>query len=166
MRRLAGTLLCGITLLLLMPGCTNDPVLNVDYLGQTYTATDTVDIYFSKEGVKQPFDVMGRMSLDVDDFTGPQQLEEVIRQQAALRGADGVIVTGYGTRPTGSTITYGFDDWNDFYGPWGYPVGFGPAEGVAMTQSIQEKQVQAELIKYKANEASEQPLEPAPGAVE
>lgn len=139
-------------LTLAFAGCTDSPVLNVSYMGQWYPPTDHVDVYFSESSVKEPYNVMGRLDMEADDYANATELQAAVQQQAAMRGADGVIITGYKRRPDGSQVFYDYDGFDDFY-PWG----FGPAEGMAVSTPIEEKEISAKLIKYKSNAENIQP---------
>ena len=145
-------------LTLAFAGCTDSPILNVSYMGQWFPPTDHVDVYFSEHNVKEPYIVMGRLDMEADDFANATVLQNEVQQQAAMRGADAVIITGFKRRPDGSQVFYDYDGFDDFY-PWG----FGPAEGMAVSTPIEEKELTAKLIKYQSNADKIQPTQEVVG---
>ncbi len=133
-------LLGGLWLAFFLSGCATTPIIDVDYMGETCPATNHVDVYFSPKDIQKPYRSMGRMNIDAEDFTGPEALDQAVRTQAALRGADAVLVTDFRRQPLGRTIIY--DDFGDFYP---YRQGTGIAEACA----VEEKQVTILLLKYQ-----------------
>lgn len=82
--------LCSVWLLALFSGC-----VSVDYVGKTYAPTSNVDVVFSADDVRRPYQTMGqvRAQVDVIPFTNQsQQLQDKLIAEARARGADGIII--------------------------------------------------------------------------
>lgn len=94
-------LFCTTSLLVLLSGC-----VSVDYVGKSYAPTSNVDVYFSADDVKRPYETLGQARAQVDSlpFTNQsQQLQDKLVAEARARGADGVIIGQLDTRQVGST---------------------------------------------------------------
>ena len=92
---------CTASVLLLLSGC-----VSVDYVGKTYAPTSNVDVYFSPDDVKRPYQTMGlvRAQVDVIPFTNQsQQLQDKLIAEARQRGADGIIIGQIDQRTTPGT---------------------------------------------------------------
>ena len=60
----------------------------IHYVGDTYPATPTVDVYYSVRDVKREYKIMGRMTKEL--VQGDAEKREMI-QEAKRRGAEGII---------------------------------------------------------------------------
>ncbi|MCW5893372.1 MAG: hypothetical protein KIT14_22895 [bacterium] len=89
--------------------------VSVDYVGQSYTPTSAVDLYFSPDDVKRPYTVMGEVTAQMEvlpfQSTG-QQLQQKLMEEARRRGANGMIVGSMSTREVAATQqTSGQEQW-------------------------------------------------------
>ena len=48
--------------LLIAVGCTT-----TDYVGKTYSKTDSVELYFNKDEINRPYEVMGQIKADAPE---------------------------------------------------------------------------------------------------
>ncbi len=99
MKRLIGPL----AVLVVLIGCTS-----INYLGESYPPTEHVDLYFSEADIDSEYTVVGRivatanaseMLYSSDKFT------QAILKKAREKGADGVVILGFGQVLTGTTTT-------------------------------------------------------------
>lgn len=84
-------------MLLFVAACGGDDV-DVDYLGDSYTPTSHVDVYFSAADVTEGYLVMGHATADGDDT---EALQETLIEKARESGADGIIFEGFDRVETG-----------------------------------------------------------------
>lgn len=92
----------------------------VDYVGESYSPTAHVDVYYSENDVEKDYKVMGHAVAHAGDFVSTDKLREALIKEARKRGADGLIM--YGLDRTGGGDGTGNED---------------------------ETQIRAEFIKYK-----------------
>ena len=64
----------------------------VKYLGNSYTPTQEVKIYFSKGDIDKPYEVIGKVYLDVEEKTKDEKIQNMILNKARENGGDGVIL--------------------------------------------------------------------------
>lgn len=82
---------------LLASGC-----VSVNYVGQSYPPTTSVDIYYDAADITRPYSVMGRAQAIADEGTNSREFEQGLRKEAMSHGADAVLVEGMTTREAGS----------------------------------------------------------------
>ena len=92
----------------------------VDYVGESYSPTDHVDVYYSENDVEKDYKVMGHAVAHAGDFVSTEKLRDALIKEARKRGADGLIM-------------YGLDR----------------IRGGDSTGKEDETQIRAEYIKYK-----------------
>jgi hypothetical protein len=66
--------------------------VSVDYMGRSYAPTTHVDVFFSLEEVKRPYEVMGTASARADDGMGMQKIQDELVKDAMKRGADALVI--------------------------------------------------------------------------
>ncbi len=71
----------------------------VDYVGQSYSPTTHVDIFFSEADVPHPYVVMGKVLASGDQFTSAERLNRALIARAREKGADAVIVLDVSRTP-------------------------------------------------------------------
>ncbi len=76
-----------LCLALLAAGCAT-----IDYVGQSYSPTTRVDIFFSESDVPRPYVVMGKVLASGSQFTSAERLNQAMIARAREKGADAVIV--------------------------------------------------------------------------
>ncbi|MEM8564351.1 MAG: hypothetical protein AAGF57_19080 [Pseudomonadota bacterium] len=134
---------------LLMAGC-----VNTDYVGESYTPTSTVDVYYSTEDVKRPHAVMGKITATAMDGWDSQAMVDELKKQAMAKGADALVIEGVHTETTGSHTTTippaSEPRW--VVGKDGklreVPGSASPTSSI--TTETKEKVMDAELLKYTA----------------
>ena len=84
-----------ISILSFLTSCS--PTIN--YLGQRYTPTNKVDLYFDEADVKQNYSVMGRMNNEAGEFESDdiEEVQEAMIEKAKSVGADAILFIGFYT---------------------------------------------------------------------
>lgn len=120
-----------LSMLLFVTACGGDDV-DVDYLGDSYTPTSHVDVYFSEDDVTEGYLVMGHATADGGDT---EALQETLIERARDSGADGIIFEGFDRLETGEqTIVNDIGD-----------------TSIVNTNTTSVLQVKAIFIKYNKN---------------
>lgn len=119
-----------LSIVLFFPACGDD--VDVDYLGDSYTPTSHVDVYFSEDDVTEGYLVMGHAAADGGDT---EALQETLIEKARDSGADGIIFEGFDRVKTGEQTIV-----NDI----------GDVE-IVNTDTKSVLQVKAIFIKYNKN---------------
>ena len=133
----------------LLGGC-----VNTDYVGESYTPTSQVDVYYSAEDVKRSHAVMGRITATAMDGWDSAAMVTELKTQAMAKGADGLVIMDVHTETVGSyTSTYGdsADDKKWVIGEDGKLKhhGSGSNSSTSVTTDTKEKVMAAELLKYQ-----------------
>ena len=77
--------------------------LATDYLGKTYPPTQHVDVFFSPQDVKRPYEVMGEISAEADDIVSYESMQQKLMQEAMQKGVDATLIEKLDTTETGYT---------------------------------------------------------------
>ena len=101
----------------------------IDYIGDTYSPTSHVDVYFSEDDVTEDYQKMGHATAERGTA---EELQERLIEKARENGADGIIFQGINRIKTGETTTV-------------------DAVGTEHTQNTRVLQVKAVFIKYHKN---------------
>ncbi len=107
--------------------------ISVDYLGKNYEPTGTVAMYFDRDDITEPYEVMGMMTAEAPELVNTGKLQQKMMAKAALQGADAILFE-YMDKKVSATST------NTHEEGWGVH---------STTSTSEEKVVQAKLIKYK-----------------
>ena len=119
-----------LSMILFVTACGDD--VDVDYLGDSYTPTSHVDVYFSEDDVTEGYLVMGHATADGGDT---EVLQETLIEKARDSGADGIIFEGFDRVETGEqTIVNDIGD-----------------TSIVNTNTTSVLQVKAIFIKYNKN---------------
>ena len=119
-----------LSILLFITACGDD--IDVDYLGDSYTPTSHVDVYFSEEDVTEGYLVIGHATADGGDT---EALQETLIEKARDNGADGIIFEGFDRVETGEqTIVNDIGD-----------------TSIVNTYTTSALEVKAIFIKYSKN---------------
>lgn len=86
-----------LSMILFFTACGSD----VDYLGDSYSPTAHVDIYFSEDDIIEDYLVMGRATIDGDEA---EALQEKSIEKARESGADGIVFKELDRVETGEEI--------------------------------------------------------------
>ena len=120
-----------LSMLLFISACGGDDI-DVDYLGDSYTPTSHVDVYFSEDDVTEGYLVIGHATADGGEV---EDLQETLIEKARENGADGVIFEEFDRVKTGEqTIVHDIGDME-----------------IANTDTTSVLQVKAVFIKYNKN---------------
>jgi hypothetical protein len=84
--------------------CTQYYTPSVSYLGNNYTPTNSVDLYFDIESINRKYLVMGNAALILLKNDG-EMVKQKIKETALKNGADGVIFEEAQLVPAGSTTS-------------------------------------------------------------
>ena len=141
-------LVIGTFLMALLSGC-----VNTDYIGDTYTPTSQVDVYYSIDDVKQSHVIMGKITATAADGWDSNSMVEELKTQAMAKGADGLVVMDVHTEKVGSyTSTYGDksdDKWVITEDGKLKHRGSSSTSSTSITTDTKEKIMTAELVKYQ-----------------
>ena len=91
----------------------------VNYVGESFDPTTTVDLYFSKESIEKEYTVIGH-ALGSSFFRSSNEIQKKLLEEAKRKGADAVLITG-----------------------------IGKAHATVGESSIDEDQINASFLKYK-----------------
>ena len=138
----------GVSLIVMLVGC-----VNTDYVGESYTPTTQVDVYYSMEDVNKPHVVMGKITATAMDGWDSTEMVEELKAQAMAKGADALVIEGVHTETTGSyTSTYGNssdDEWVITEDGKLKHRGSDSGSSTSITTDSKEKVMDAELLKYQ-----------------
>lgn len=126
----------GIFGLALVFACTK-----IDYVGESYSPTTQVDMYFSEDEVTREHRVMGRMVAHANDAVSAEKMQKKMMKKAREKGADGIIILGLERYQSGETTTHEENTKDTKKGT--------KTRGVVKTEVKFEKEIKAILIKYK-----------------
>ena len=120
-----------LLMILFVSACGGDDV-DIDYLGDSYTPTSHVDVYFSEDDITEGYLVMGHATADGGTT---EVLQEELIERARESGADGIIFKGFDRVETGEqTIVNDIGD-----------------TSIVNTKTKSVLQVKAVFIKYNKN---------------
>ena len=85
-----------LSMLLFVSACGDD--VDIDYLGDSYTPTSYVDVYFSVEDITEDYLVIGHATAEGGDT---EVLQEKLIEKARESGADGIIFEAFDRVETG-----------------------------------------------------------------
>jgi hypothetical protein len=139
----------GAFLIALLGGC-----VNTDYVGESYTPTSQVDVYYSIDDVERSHVVMGKITATAMDGWDSAAMVEELKAQAMAKGADGLVIMDVHTDTVGSyTSTYGDSSDDD---KWVITEdgklkhrGSDSGSSTSITTDTKEKVMDAELLKYQ-----------------
>jgi hypothetical protein len=91
-----------IILILLVIGCAS-----VNYVGKSYDPTNNIDVYYSEKEINKEYEVMGHAVGRGGLFVTDNQINKKLIEEAKMKGADAIIITGVGVEhvSTGDTST-------------------------------------------------------------
>ena len=79
-----------ILVIFLAFGCTS-----VNYVGKSLDPTQSIEMYFSEDDIKKEYTVIGH-ALGLGVIVGIEKVEAKLIEEARLRGADAILITGLG----------------------------------------------------------------------
>ena len=131
-------------------GCTT-----TDYVGKTYSKTDSVEIYFNKDEIKRPYEVMGQIKAEAPEALKFEDMEQKLVEDAMEKGADAILIEELKTVEVGSVSsasgkTYGephyYIDKNMKLRKKG---GSSHYSQLTTTTIVKDHVIDAKLLKYK-----------------
>jgi hypothetical protein len=113
------------------------------YYGRQYPTTQNVDIYFRESDVKEPNEIMGKVTLEMSARKSSDKIQRKLMKRAQSKGADAIIFDNISLTTTGSTTGAagaGTAKRGWFFGIFG-----------SKTKYDKGQQVNGTLLKYKKN---------------
>jgi hypothetical protein len=93
---------------LLLSSVFSSCVTRINYLGNTFTPTDKVDVYVDASAIKRPYTIVGKGYPDYVGYGGvfgsTDKLQEKVVQVARKKGADAVLFQEYYVQHDGSNF--------------------------------------------------------------
>jgi len=129
-------------LLMFAPGCAH-----LDYVGQSYPATEHVDLFYSESNVGREYLVMGELDATLEQFVSTHKAQDQMLQKAREKGADGVVILGLEHYQSGENTSYS-ENTTEGKNKKGKTVT--TTSGSSSTSADEKKRIRALLIKYKA----------------
>lgn len=78
----------------------------ISYVGDRYTPTQEVDVYYSAKDVARDYKVIGHLSENVSGINGEENAKRAIIRKCKEVGANGVIILGFEHAKGETTSTY------------------------------------------------------------
>ncbi len=127
--------------------------VNTDYVGESYSPTTQVDVYYDIQDVTRSHVVMGKITASEMDGWDSNAMVEELKSQAMAKGADALVIMDVHTETVGSyTSTYGDnsdDKWVVTKDGKLKHRGSGSSSSTSVTTDTKEKVMDAELLKYQ-----------------
>jgi hypothetical protein len=141
---------CALALMLLAAPLATTGCAHLDYMGETYSPTSHVDIYYSSDNVTRPYASMGEAIVTGDQLVSGDKMQTMIRREAMKRGADAVILESMETYKAGESTSWSQHETEktDRKGRTHTQT-----EGSANTSDTEKKRIHALFIRYKAGDA-------------
>lgn len=116
----------------------------VKYLGNSYTPTENVKIFFNTSDIDKPYEVIGKVYLDVEENTKDEKIQNMILNKAKEHGGDAVIMGNLQVIRSGSVS-----------GTAGGSTGVGKNSRVGgstkKTKATNNLRMEIDVIRYKEN---------------
>lgn len=127
-------------LFLLLCGCGN----KIIYFGREYAETTQVDIYFRESDVKEPNEIMGKLTYEVSARKRSDKVQQKIIERVKRKGADAIVFDDISLTTTGAATGGGVAGKGTrrgfFFGLFG-----------SRTKYERGQQIKATLLKYRKN---------------
>ena len=126
-----------------------------DYVGETYTTTSHVDVFFDASEIQRPYKTMGTAKTEGTEYLTFEAIEQQLVTDAMSKGADAIVIDDMDTVTVGSTSS---STGNSYEKPRYIITDDGRVENVggdnhyksiSTTTDIRDKVINARLIKYK-----------------
>ncbi len=115
----------------------------IDYIGQSYSPTTHVDLYFSEADIREDYRVMGHVIAQANEGISVENLQKKLEAKAREKGADGIVVHGFDRIQTGETTTYNEETQREKKKR--------SIAAITITSTEEERQIKAIFIKYEQN---------------
>lgn len=125
--------------ILVLSSCGNQII----YFGREYPETTRVDFYFRENDVKEPNEIMGKLTYEVSAKKNSDVVQKRIIDQAKKKGSDAIIFDDVSLTTTGSatgSAAAGTGKKGFFFGIFG-----------SKTKYERGQQIKATLLKYSKN---------------
>jgi hypothetical protein len=126
--------------------------VTTDYLGKSYAPTHHVELYYDEADITVPYEVMGEVRAEVDNalfFSSSEKMQRKLIDIAREKGADALLVGRVALRPRGET-EYGSEETT-------YKKGQGRSSSTTTTVVDEVKEIRAQLLKYRPENAAAAP---------
>ena len=131
-------------------GCTT-----TDYVGKTYSKTDSVEIYFNKDEIKRPYEVMGQIKAEAPEALKFEDMEQQLVKDAMEKGADAILIGELKTVEVGSVTSASGKTYGDaeYYLDKNMKLkkrgGSDHYTQLSTTTIVKDHVINAKLLKYK-----------------
>lgn len=116
--------------------------VSTHYIGKSYPATASPDLFFDWADVPCAYETMGRIEASPRLFRSIEDAQTAIEQKAREKGADGVVFTGIRNEVFNPTVTVTENTERDLQG--------GETRTITSSQDARVvEKLQATFIKYK-----------------
>ena len=115
----------------------------IDYIGQSYSPTTHVDLYFSEADIREDYQVMGHVIAQANEGISVENLQKKLEAKAREKGADGIVIHGFDRIQTGETTTYNEETQQEKKKR--------SIAAITVTSPEEERQIKAIFIKYEHN---------------
>jgi len=126
-----------------------------DYVGKTYSKTDSVEIYFNKDEIKRPYEVMGQIKAEAPEALKFEDMEQQLVKDAMEKGADAVLIGELKTVEVGSVSSASGQTYGDaeYYLDKNMKLkkrgGSDHYTQLSTTTIVKDHIIDAKLLKYK-----------------
>lgn len=135
-----GLVLLSFIAALIFSGCTT-----IDYVGEEYTPTTHVDMYFAEEDITQEYKVMGHLLATAEEGISAEKMQKDMKKKAMEKGADAIVILGMEKYQSGATTQY-TETTEEGKTKKGNPKTTTTATTTSTTK--EKKQIKAILVKY------------------
>ncbi len=113
------------------------------YIGKSYAPTPQAEMFFREADVPEPFELMGKLEVELPDSKSTEKIQNKVMQIAATKGADAVLIDNF------DFTTGGFTSGGVGAGKSGKKGG---SVGVSTSKTKIDKNIniKATLLKYKS----------------
>ena len=115
----------------------------IDYIGQSYSPTTHVDLYFSEADIREDYQVMGHVIAQANEGISVENLQKKLEAKAREKGADAIVIHGFDRIQTGETTTYNEETQEEKRRR--------SIAAITVTSTEAERQIKAIFIKYEHN---------------
>jgi hypothetical protein len=132
--------------IVLLAGCAH-----VDYVGESYAPTSSVDVFYSENNIPRDYKIIGEVVATGDALVSTSKMQEKIRQEAQKPGADAVVLTSLEKYTAGEHST-----WNQQETESKDKKGriHNNTTGSSSTTTEEKKKIRAIFIRYQEKSGS------------
>jgi len=126
-----------------------------DYVGKQYSKTDHVEIFFSTEEIKRPYEIMGQIKAEAPEAIRFEDMEKKLVMDAMEKGADAILIGELKTVEVGSFTSASGKTYGDphYYLDKNMKLhkkgGSSHYSQISTTTIVKDHVIDARLLKYK-----------------